>query len=106
MKFFYSFEQADKMDFARSLSNMFEFSSGQPIILYKPVIERDFGQERFLTQHPSCGIRQGKFQRVNILTGLTQYEFLNPAVCEFENRRRKNIDSMKKNKMQILSSNY
>lgn len=74
------------MDFARSSPNMFEFSKGQPIILYKPVIERDFGQQRFLTQHPTCLIHQGQFQKVDILTGLTQYEFVNPAVCKFKNR--------------------
>lgn len=77
------------MDFARSSPNMFEFSSGQPIILFKPVIEREFGQERFLTQHPTCLIRQGKFQKVDILTGLTQYEFVNPAVSEFEQLKKK-----------------
>lgn len=78
------------MEFARSSPKMFEFSSGQPIILYKPVIERDFGQERFLTQHPTCLIRQGQFQKVDILTGLTQYEFVNPAVSEFKIREKKN----------------
>lgn len=72
------------MDFAKTSGKMFEFAGGQPILLYLPVIERDFGQERFLTEHPTCLINQGKFQQVDILTGLTQYEFVNPAVCEFE----------------------
>lgn len=71
------------MDFAKTSGKMFEFASGQPILLYKPVIERDFGQERFLTEDPTCLMHQGKFQKVDILTGLTQYEFINPAVCEF-----------------------
>lgn len=72
------------MDFAKTSGKMFEFAGGQPILLYLPVIERDFGQERFLTEHPTCLINKGKFQQVDILTGLTQYEFVNPAVCEFE----------------------
>lgn len=76
------------MDFAKTSPKMFEFSSGQPIILYKPVIERDFGQERFLTEHPSCLISQGKFQKVDILTGLTQYEFVNPAISKFRKYRK------------------
>lgn len=76
---------------------MFEFSTGQPIILFKPVIERDFGQERFLTEDPTCLIRQGQFPKVDILTGLTQYEFVNPAVRKFENEKNYN-NSIKKEK--------
>lgn len=75
------------MDFAKTWEKMFEFAKNQPIILYKPVIERDFGQERFLTEHPTCLIKEGKFQQVDILTGLTQYEFVNPAISEFENNK-------------------
>lgn len=83
MKFYFHLpKQADIVDIANLTPEMFEFSVGQPIILFKPIIERDFGQERFLTEDPTCFVRQGKFQKINILTGLTQYEFVNPAVCK------------------------
>lgn len=63
---------------------MFEFAGGQPIILFKPVIEPDFGQERFLTQDPNCLLKNGHFPKVEILTGFTEYEFLNPAICKID----------------------
>lgn len=59
---------------------MFEFASVNPIIVFKPVIEQDFGQERFLIHDPTCLIEAGQFAPVEILTGITTYEFLFPAI--------------------------
>lgn len=59
---------------------MFEFGLGNPIILWKPVIEHDFGQERFLTDHPTKLFEEGNFARVPILSGITKYELLHPAI--------------------------
>lgn len=46
---------------------MFEFSHGNPILIWYPVIEKDFGQERFLTENPTKLMRQGRFMRVPVI---------------------------------------
>lgn len=61
---------------------MFEFGPGNPILLWKPVIEPDFGQERFLTDHPSKLFQSGNFMRVPILAGISKYEYLQPAISK------------------------
>ncbi|KAG4073007.1 hypothetical protein HA402_009426 [Bradysia odoriphaga] len=68
-------------DFGNSLVNMFEFSHGNPILIWYPVIEKDFGQERFLTENPTKLMRQGRFMRVPIIAGITEHEFLGPAIA-------------------------
>ena len=68
-------------DIGNSLDGMFEFGFGNPIILWKPVVEPDFGQERFLTEDPTTLFKRGDFARVPILAGITKY-FLDPAICE------------------------
>lgn len=92
---FVQFPQATKEDIANASPQMFEFDGGHPIILFKPVIERDFGQERFLTQDPNCMLKNGHFEKVEILTGITEYEFLYPAIREWMSLRcfDKNITS-------------
>lgn len=60
---------------------MFEYLGG-PIILWKPVIEKDFCQERFLVENPIKSFKDGRFYRVPIMTGITKYEFLHPAICK------------------------
>lgn len=59
---------------------MFEFAAVNPIIVFKPIIEQDFGQERFLTNDPTCLIEDGQFEPIEILTGITEYEFVFPAI--------------------------
>lgn len=59
---------------------MFEFSHGNPILIWYPVIEKDFGQERFLTENPTKLMRQGRFMRIPVIAGVTEYEFLGPAI--------------------------
>lgn len=66
-----------------SPSDMFEFDSGNPIILWKPVIEADYGQERFLTDDPAKLFQNGDFARVPILAGITKYEILQPAISKW-----------------------
>lgn len=46
-----------------------------PIMIWTPVIEEDFGQERFLKEHPIKLVTRGQFQKVPILTGVTEFEF-------------------------------
>lgn len=69
-------------DIGNSLNDMFEFGPGNPIILWKPVIELDFGQQRFLTDHPVKLFKEGKFTQIPILAGITKYEFLHPAISK------------------------
>lgn len=61
---------------------MFEFDGQNPVLLWKPVVEHDFGQERFLTDNPTKLFRLGRFARVPVMAGITKYEFLDPAVCK------------------------
>ncbi|KAL3273416.1 hypothetical protein HHI36_014861 [Cryptolaemus montrouzieri] len=69
-----------------SLSKMFEFESS-PSLLWKPVIEEDFGQERFLTDHPMKLVLEGKFHEVPILSGVTAEEFSYKAIEMVKNPR-------------------
>lgn len=58
---------------------MFEFGNGN-VLIWSPVIEPDFGQERFLTDDPVQLFRRGHFKRVPVLAGITELEFMSPAV--------------------------
>lgn len=72
--------QFDGVEIGSSLREMFELHNAFPIIVWKPVVEHDFGQERFLTENPTKLFRQGRFYRVPVMTGVTEYEFLYPAI--------------------------
>nr|QIK02110.1 carboxylesterase 10 [Holotrichia parallela] len=48
---------------------------GDPILIWRDVIEPDFGQERFLTEHPVTAVLHGRFTNVPIMLGLTEIEF-------------------------------
>lgn len=61
---------------------MFEYGPGNPILLWLPVVEIDFGQERFLTEDPTVLFKRGNFAHVPILAGIAKYEFLHPAISE------------------------
>lgn len=57
---------------------------GCPLIRWLPVIEDDFGQERYLTDEPNVLFHDGKFQKVNVMIGITADEFISPAACKFK----------------------
>lgn len=61
---------------------MFEFDRNNPLILWKPVIEPDFGQERFLIEEPIRSYQNDDFMKVPIITGMTKDEFVGPALCK------------------------
>lgn len=48
-----------------------------------PVVEKDFGQERFLTMQPLDAIRQGKMHAVPYIISQTKDEFFKKGFCEF-----------------------
>nr|XP_023020747.1 esterase FE4-like [Leptinotarsa decemlineata] len=58
---------------AESLFGFQEFGS-DPILVWGPVIEGNFGQQRFLTDHPIRLIMNGQFQKVPFITGQTHDE--------------------------------
>lgn len=59
---------------------MFDLDGGNPSLLWKPVIEPDFGQERFMAANPSRLYVQGRFARVPVMTGRTEIEFTGSAI--------------------------
>lgn len=75
-----SIVQTNATAFGQSLGEMFEFGQGNPILLWSPVVEPDFGQERFLTDNPTTLFQQGRFQRVPVMSGITELEFMSPAI--------------------------
>jgi acetylcholinesterase len=50
-----------------------------PMLAWMPVVEPDFGQERFIEEEPVKLFREGRFHRVPVLTGVTEDEFSSNA---------------------------
>ncbi|XP_058065623.1 juvenile hormone esterase [Anopheles bellator] len=71
--------QKPSEDFSNTLEQMFVLS-WNPILLWKPIIEPDFGQERFLDRNPTEAFRKGDFMKVPLMAGITKDEFAGPAV--------------------------
>ncbi|KAF2903951.1 hypothetical protein ILUMI_02213 [Ignelater luminosus] len=65
-------------DLGNSLSGFKEFRK-DPILVWLPVIESDFGQERFLTDNPIKLLQKGDFAQVPVMAGVTTLEFAGPA---------------------------
>uniref|UniRef100_A0A0K8VNL0 Carboxylic ester hydrolase n=1 Tax=Bactrocera latifrons TaxID=174628 RepID=A0A0K8VNL0_BACLA len=66
------------MDFVSTSAQMFDFN-WNPVLNWLPVIEEDFGQERFLLENPYKTIQSSNFQRVPIIIGITEHEFVGGA---------------------------
>lgn len=69
------------MDFVNTSAEMFDFN-WNPVLNWMPVIEEDFGQERFLLENPYKTIQSSNIQRVPIIIGITEYEFIGGAYCK------------------------
>lgn len=52
-------------------------------MIWTPVMEKDFGQPRFLTAHPITLIQNGEFHKVPFITGVTTDEFANKAFRKY-----------------------
>lgn len=50
-----------------------------PVMTWLPVVEQDFGQERFLAEQPNKLFEIGNFSKVNVMIGVTADEFAIPA---------------------------
>ncbi|XP_017854015.1 venom carboxylesterase-6 [Drosophila busckii] len=74
------------LEYANSLNSMFEFGRN-PLMLWKPVLEPDFGQERFLIEDPVRSYQNGDFMKVPIITGMTKDEFVGPAISILQSPR-------------------
>ncbi|KAH1016210.1 hypothetical protein HUJ04_007473, partial [Dendroctonus ponderosae] len=61
-------------DLGQSLPQFAEFGL-DPLFIWTPVMEKDFGQPRFLTAHPITLIQNGEFHKVPFITGVTADEF-------------------------------
>ncbi|XP_026844879.1 venom carboxylesterase-6 [Drosophila persimilis] len=68
------------LEYANTLPQMFDFGRNNPLILWKPVVEPDFGQERFLVESPVQSFQNDDFMKVPIITGMTKDEFVGPAL--------------------------
>lgn len=65
------------------------------IIYWFPVIEDNFGQERFLIEDPSETFRSGKFNKVPIIIGRTEHEFQDRTESEWVERSYSNKMAVK-----------
>ncbi|XP_055683588.1 juvenile hormone esterase [Lutzomyia longipalpis] len=72
-------QNVDALEMGRRLPEMFEWGKGNPVLLWKPVIEPDFGQERFLTEDPTISYLEGRYMKVPVITGITKDEFVTLA---------------------------
>ncbi|XP_073818495.1 juvenile hormone esterase-like [Musca autumnalis] len=61
------------LNFVNTAAGMFE-SNWNPIYNWFPVVESDFGQERFLTEDPYKTMMSGNFNKVPLIIGLAEYE--------------------------------
>ncbi|XP_067647504.1 juvenile hormone esterase [Eurosta solidaginis] len=75
------------LEYANTLPHMFEFGRNNPLILWKPVIEPNYGQERFLTEDPVWSYQNGNFMKIPVITGMTKDEFAGQAISIVENPR-------------------
>ncbi|XP_049817595.1 esterase FE4 isoform X2 [Aethina tumida] len=62
-----------------SSDQLFDFL-GNPILLWSAVIEEDFGQERFLPDHPVNLVKSDQLSDVPFITGVTKDEFAGSAL--------------------------
>lgn len=61
-------------DIGNSLHGFFEFAY-DPVLIWVPLVEKDYGQERFLVKQPLDSIRQREIHSVPYIISQTQDEF-------------------------------
>ncbi|XP_050554223.1 esterase E4-like isoform X1 [Spodoptera frugiperda] len=72
-------------EIAGSVLGFFEFGY-DPLSLWRPVVEPDFGQERFLTEDPMLSIREGRMHSVPFIVSQTTGEFFWKAFTVLNNQ--------------------
>ncbi|XP_059056062.1 carboxylic ester hydrolase-like [Achroia grisella] len=61
-------------EIGESLNSFYDFGY-DPLLIWSPIVEPDFGQERFLTMEPMEAIRTGKMHAVPFIVSRTTDEF-------------------------------
>ncbi|XP_041981651.1 venom carboxylesterase-6-like [Aricia agestis] len=70
------------IDYAKTFSQFWAFTNN-PSHLWEPIVEKDFGQERFLTMNTIESIRQGKMMNIPLIIGqgtAEEYPFAYPIL--------------------------
>lgn len=75
-------------------------------MIWSPVIEDDFGQERFLTAHPVHCLLNDDFVKVPVMSGLTTDEAGWKAFCTLHLTNNAHSYMLYKLTMLILCSRY
>lgn len=75
-------KQAPAMEIAVLRLNQY---SECPVLMWSIVIEPDLGQERFFVEQPDDAIRSGNFNKVPVVIGVTEDEWLSPVPRVFSN---------------------
>lgn len=52
------------------------------IMTWLPVVEGNFGQQRYLIEDPNESFREGRFEKANVIVGVTADEFISPAASK------------------------
>ncbi|XP_037051706.1 esterase FE4-like [Bradysia coprophila] len=81
--------KVDGNEFGIRLKEMFEVFDYQPTLLWIPVVEPDFGQERFLVEDPTLSFYEGRFQKIPIISGIIKLEFAQYAISTLTNTERR-----------------
>ncbi|XP_073818496.1 juvenile hormone esterase-like [Musca autumnalis] len=92
------------LDFVDSLQAMFEYE-WNPVLNWLPVVEKDFGQERFIVEDPYKTMIDGNIHKVPLIIGITEYEFYYLGYSTLRNdtqRERFNQDFAKYNPIYFL----
>lgn len=79
--------------FGKTQRKIFEIGRCAPLLLWKPVVEYDFGQERFLTEDPTKLFQKGLVARVPVLAGITAHGFLQPTIGKCPSLQLSRIDT-------------
>ncbi|XP_032512096.2 juvenile hormone esterase-like [Danaus plexippus] len=72
-------------DLGTSVLGFYEFAF-DPVRIWNPVVEKDFGQERFLDMQPTDSIRENKIHAVPYIVSQTQGEFFWMAFTVLKNK--------------------
>ncbi|XP_014218106.1 esterase E4-like [Copidosoma floridanum] len=94
-----AFECLKTVPFQKLADSLPKFAEwyGDPVLIWSPVVEPKIpGVERFLTAQPVDLIRQGKFQHVPVMIGITKDEFSGAPLPALE-RAMKGDDSIYRN---------
>lgn len=68
----------------------YEYANSFPLVLWGPVIEPDFGQQRFLVESPTDSFLRENFSKVVTMAGMVKSEFARLAKIILENDQFRN----------------